>query len=194
VHAFEYLRSVARARRADEVDTASGFVQMVAHGALDGPDLLVAARRMTERHPQAVPLWWAAARLVVAPDPTATAREILDGWHADLDGDPRFDDAPEPDSGAESRPATVTAVAASSRTVVLGRGEFTRFDAARLAGRRVRVEVPFGRSLDDALLGGLLDASTDHDWVVIEVDGDMAIRHLGPSAPHSAGLLRRSVI
>lgn len=183
------------------MDTAAGFVQMVAHGALGGPDLLVAARRMTERHPRAVPLWWAAARLVMAADPRSTAQEILAVWGEDGDWDDWSDqDQPDamqgdPDPGdAMSLPAVVTAVASSSQRCVLGAGEATRLEAARIADRRISIEVPVGRSLDDNLLGCVLEAAAGSDWSVVPVEPGFAVRHLGTTAPHARGLLRRSVI
>ena len=216
VHAFEYLRSVARTRRGGDLDAAAGFVQMVAHGALDGPDLLVAARRLLERRPESVPLWWSAARLVMAPDPLHLAAEMLDQWDQDQferddrDGDDvdlgyvdlgyvdladvDVADLDDADGLAPVRRLSVEAVAASSRRILLEPGDADRMASARLAGRRVVVDVPFGRSLDDALLQCVIDAIPRHGWVVSESAPDTAVIHRGPIAPHSRGLLRRSAI
>ena len=216
VHAFEYLRSVARTRRGGDLDAAAGFVQMVAHGALDGPDLLVAARRLLERRPESVPLWWSAARLVMAPDPLHLAAEMLDQWDQDQferddrDGDDvdvgyvdlgyvdladvDVADLDDADGLAPVRRLSVEAVAASSRRILLEPGDADRMASARLAGLRVVVDVPFGRSLDDALLQCVIDAIPRHGWVVSESAPDTAVIHRGPIAPHSRGLLRRSAI
>ncbi len=226
VHAFEYLRSVARTRRGGDLEAAAGFVQMVAHGALDGPDLLVAARRLLERRPESVPLWWSAARLVMAPDPLHLAAEMLDQWDqdqferddrdgddvdvgyvdlgyvdladvdlADVDvADVDVADLDDADGLAPVRRLSVEAVAASSRRILLEPGDADRMASARLAGRRVVVDVPFGRSLDDALLQCVIDAIPRHGWVVSESAPDTAVIHRGPIAPHSRGLLRRSAI
>lgn len=200
MHAFEYLRSVARTRRGGDLEAAAGFVQMVAHGALDGPDLMVAARRLLERRPESVPLWWSAARLVMASEPQRLADEILDHWDSehlaydDLDGDAFADDDPDADGASPVRPLTVVAVAVSNRRVVLEPGDADRVASAQLAGRRVLVEVPFGRSLDDSLLQCVLDAAPHGRWSVSDTGPDVAVAHRGPTAPHSGGLLRRSAI
>lgn len=204
VHAFEYLRSVARTRRGGDLEAAAGFVQMVAHGALDGPDLLVAARRMIERRPDSVPLWWSAARLVMASDPRQLAVQILDLWDRDdldvdslsvddLDG--ADSDAGAVDSGFPSvRPQRVVAVAASARRFVLESGDADRMTSATLVGRRVVVDVPVSRSLDDSLLQCVLDAAPVGRWLVSEVVTGVQVTHRGVAAPHSGGLLRRSAI
>lgn len=214
VHAFEYLRSVARTRRGGDLEAAAGFVQMVAHGALDGPDLLVAARRMIERRPDSVPLWWSAARLVMASDPRQLAVQILDLWDRDdldvdslsvddLDVDELGDDALDGadsdagavDSGFSSvRPQRVVAVAASARRFVLESGDADRMTSATLVGRRVVVDVPVSRSLDDSLLQCVLDAAPVGRWLVSEVVTGVQVTHRGVAAPHSGGLLRRSAI
>ena len=187
-------------RRGGDLEAAAGFVQMVAHGALDGPDLIVAARRLLERRPESVPLWWSAARLVMAPEPQRLAVEILDQWdsehlaYADLDDDARSYD--EPDDGGTSpvRSLTVVAVAGSTRRLVLEPGDADRVTLARLAGRRVLVEIPVGRSLDDSLLQCVLDATPQGRWIVSEAVPNTVVTHRGPTAPHSGGLLRRSAI
>ena len=169
------------------MEAAVGFVQMVAHGALDGPDLLVAARRLLERRPDAIPLWWSTARLAMAVDPRETAREILRCW------DEEIDDRRDVNSDS-SGPALVTAVMASAVRFVLGSGEAARLETARLAGRRVRIDVPVGRSLDDPLLGRVLDVATVDGWSLFAVESGCTVVHRGPSAPHVGGLLRRSAI
>lgn len=195
---------MARTRRGGDLEAAAGFVQMVAHGALDGPDLLVAARRMIERRPDSVPLWWSAARLVMASDPRQLAVQILDLWDRDdLDVDELGDDAldgADSDAGAVDsgfpsvRPQRVVAVAASARRFVLESGDADRMTSATLVGRRVVVDVPVGRSLDDSLLQCVLDAAPVGRWVVSEVVTGVPVTHRGVTAPHSGGLLRRSAI
>jgi hypothetical protein len=195
VHAFEYLRSVARTRRGDDTDVAVGLVQMVAHGALEGPDLLVAARRLIERRPDAIPLWWSAARLIMAADASRTAQEILRLWDEDLEGVPH-DECGEVagDDDPLGLPAPLTAFAASGSRFVLTAGETARLDTARLADRRVRVEVPVGRSLDDTLLSHVIGGSVGRGLVVHDGDERITIVHRGPLAPHVGALLRRSAI
>jgi hypothetical protein len=76
VHPIEHLRYVARARGAD----ASALVQETAHALssmrFDPPGLVVACRRILERHPECGPLWWLCARLLNSPEPFELAWEL----------------------------------------------------------------------------------------------------------------------
>lgn len=61
---------------------------------LDPAGLVVACRRIVERHPTNGPLWWLCARLLVSGDPFAEARTLAD----------EFDDDPTPDLLAGALP------------------------------------------------------------------------------------------
>jgi hypothetical protein len=50
----------------------------------DPAGLVVACRRILERHPECGPLWWLCARLLTAPDPCETAWALVD----EIDEDP----------------------------------------------------------------------------------------------------------
>lgn len=85
MHPLEYLRSVARHTRADGVHVAQEFAGLVGGWGLSGPELIVAARRLLDRRPDAVELWWAASVIVAARDERSAARcveEVLDEPHA----------------------------------------------------------------------------------------------------------------
>lgn len=43
---------------------------------LDPAGLVVACRRIVERHPSSGPLWWLCAHVVTSPDPLGTARQV----------------------------------------------------------------------------------------------------------------------
>lgn len=57
----------------------------VALGSLhtSGPDLVVACRRIVERHPETGALWWLCARLLMSPEPTRLAWQIADEIESD---------------------------------------------------------------------------------------------------------------
>jgi hypothetical protein len=78
VHPIERLRYVARARGADAealvVETASALRGL----GLDPSGLVVACRRIVERHPTCGPLWWLCARLLTAPDPGRAIRATVE--------------------------------------------------------------------------------------------------------------------
>lgn len=84
VHPIEHLRYVARARGAD----ASSLVRETAYAlsmlGFDPSGLVVATRRIVERHPECAPLWWLCARLLTASDPDRVAWTLPD----ELDHDP----------------------------------------------------------------------------------------------------------
>jgi hypothetical protein len=95
VHPIEQLRYVARARGAD----ASAMVRETASAVrglrLDPAGLVVACRRIVERHPASGPLWWLCARLLVSGDPFVEARSLADAFDADPTPDVLVDTIPE---------------------------------------------------------------------------------------------------
>lgn len=78
MHPIEHLRYVARARGLDPAELAREAA--VALGSLRGDhrDLVIACRRIVERHPEAGPLWWTGAEILSAADPGRAAWELAD--------------------------------------------------------------------------------------------------------------------
>jgi hypothetical protein len=78
MHPIEHLRYVARAHNFD----ASELVReaAVALGSLrtDAPNLVIACRRIVERHPEVGPLWWLCSRMLTSDDPRSTAWTVAD--------------------------------------------------------------------------------------------------------------------
>ena len=83
MHPIEHLRYLARTDSAD----AAGLVAETATalGALRGEhaNLVVAARRIVERHPSVGPLWWLCAHLLVSDDARELAWDLADEVSAD---------------------------------------------------------------------------------------------------------------
>lgn len=78
MHPIEHLRYVARARGVDPTELTREAA--VALGSLRGEhrDLVIACRRIVERHPEAGPLWWMGAEILVADDAGRAAWELAD--------------------------------------------------------------------------------------------------------------------
>jgi len=76
LHPIEHLRYVARAGDADPVMIATETATAMRH--LDSSGLVVAARRVLQRHPTNGPLWWVCSHLVTAPEHGARVLSLVD--------------------------------------------------------------------------------------------------------------------
>ena len=83
MHPIERLRYVARASGAGQADLVRETASALASLGFDPPGLLTACRRILQRHPSSGPLWWLAARVLTAGDPTAEAWRAADEIDAD---------------------------------------------------------------------------------------------------------------
>lgn len=100
MHPIEHLRYVARARGAGASSLVREAATALASLRADHANLVIAGRRIVERHPEAGPLWWMAAELLTSSDPTRLAWEIAD----------RVDDDPTPRHLAAALPDEATVV------------------------------------------------------------------------------------
>lgn len=87
VHPIERLRYVARARGADAESLVRETAGALRGLGLDPSGLVVASRRIVERHPACGPLWWLCARLLTSTDPTATGRQVVREMEDDATAD-----------------------------------------------------------------------------------------------------------
>jgi hypothetical protein len=78
VHPIERLRYVARARGADAESLVRETAGALRGLGLDTSGLVVACRRIVERHPTSGPLWWLCARMLTSAEPMAAARSAVD--------------------------------------------------------------------------------------------------------------------
>jgi hypothetical protein len=83
VHPIEHLRYVARARGADPASLVRETAHALSSMRFDPSGLVVACRRIVERHPDCAPLWWLCSRLLTSPEPFELAWAIADEIHAD---------------------------------------------------------------------------------------------------------------
>jgi hypothetical protein len=189
VHPIEHLRFVARARGAD----ASALVReaAVALGSLraDHANLVIAGRRIVERHPEAGPLWWLCARLLTSDEPNALAWELVDEIEADPA--PRAVAAALPDEAtvltigwpdvagaAIARRADVTVLCADSR-----------YEASSFMQRLERVDV----ACEPVPAESLARAAVSADVVMIEAVAACPERILAPIGSHVVAAVARSV-
>ncbi|MEO8267413.1 MAG: hypothetical protein ABI706_18075 [Ilumatobacteraceae bacterium] len=87
MHPIERLRYVARSSGGDQrmlVRETAGALRGL---GFDPAGLVVACRRIVERHPNSGPLWWLCASVLAAPDPYRCAAALAD----DLEVDPTPD-------------------------------------------------------------------------------------------------------
>ena len=78
MHPIEHLRYVARARGIDAAELVREAATALGSMRGDHRDLVIACRRIVERHPEAGPLWWLGAELLTADDPHSLAWELAD--------------------------------------------------------------------------------------------------------------------
>jgi hypothetical protein len=78
MHPIEHLRYVARARNVDASDLVREAAVALGSLRTDGPNLVIACRRIVERHPEVGPLWWLCARMLTSDDPRSMAWTVAD--------------------------------------------------------------------------------------------------------------------
>lgn len=78
MHPIERLRWIARADGESAISLASEAASTLGElASIEPVAVLTACRRLLERHPACGPLYWAAARLLVAADPAEAAEEAV---------------------------------------------------------------------------------------------------------------------
>lgn len=102
MHPIEHLRYVARSRGFDASEIVRESAVALASLRADGPNLVIACRRIVERHPEIGPLWWLCARLLTTDDPCRLAWDLAGA----VDGDP----APRAIAAAVPADATVVTI------------------------------------------------------------------------------------
>jgi hypothetical protein len=83
VHPIERLRYVARSQGSDQrtlVEETAGALRGL---GLDHAGLVVACRRILQRHPTSGPLWWLCASLLNSTDPLGATRRLAREMDAD---------------------------------------------------------------------------------------------------------------
>jgi hypothetical protein len=86
VHPIEHLRYVARAQGADPASLVEETAHALGSLRFDPSGLVVACRRIVERHPFAGPLWWLCANVATSAEPFDAVWELAEEIHDDRTG------------------------------------------------------------------------------------------------------------
>lgn len=86
VHPIEHLRYVARAQGADPTSLVEETAHALGSLHFDPSGLVVACRRIVERHPFAGALWWLCANVVTSAEPFEAVWELADEIRSDRTG------------------------------------------------------------------------------------------------------------
>ena len=189
VHPIEHLRYLARARGADSASLVREAATALASLRADHANLVIACRRIVERHPQAGQLWWMCARLLTSDDPTSLAWQIADEVADDpvsrvlaaaLDNDVTVLTIGWPDVAGEAivRRGDVRVLCADSR-----------HEASGFVQRLERCEV----DCEPIPAESIARAAREADVVIVEAAAASARRLIAPVGSHVLAAVGRSV-
>lgn len=189
MHPIEHLRYVARARGADASSLVREAATALASLRADHASLVIAGRRIVERHPEVGPLWWMCAHLLTSDDPTERAWEIAE--QIDADRTPRRVAEALPDE------ATVLTIGwpelAGAGLVVRGDARVlcadSRFEASAFLQRLERYDV----ECEPVPAESIARAAAAADVVVVEALAAAPGRVLAPVGSHVIAAVGRSV-
>ncbi|MCY7297617.1 MAG: hypothetical protein LH616_00195 [Ilumatobacteraceae bacterium] len=165
MHPIERLRYLARSSGGDPRVMVSETASALRGMGADPAGLVVACRRIVERHPTSGPLWWLCAHMLTAADPYSTARRLAD----EIDGDVT------PDVLIDSIPADITVCVVGwpdlAGEAILRRGDIRvlAIDADDQGGSFVRRLERSDVEAEVIEPGGLAAAVLAADLVLIEV-------------------------
>jgi hypothetical protein len=189
MHPIEHLRYVARSRGAN----ASELVReaAIAIGSMHGDhrDLVIACRRIVERHPEAGPLWWLGAELLVADDPHRSAWDLAERV-AD-DRSPRAIAAALPDDATVLTIGwpTVAGAALARRGDVRVLCADARHEASSFMQRLERSDV----ECEPVEAEALARATAAADLVIVDAVAACAERVLAPIGSHVVAAVAKSL-
>lgn len=86
VHPIEHLRYVARAQGADPTSLVEETAHALGSLHFDPSSLVVACRRIVERHPFTGALWWLCANVVTSAEPFEAVWELAEAIRSDRTG------------------------------------------------------------------------------------------------------------
>jgi hypothetical protein len=189
VHPIEHLRHVARARGADATSLVREAASALGSLRADHANLVIAGRRIVERHPEVGPLWWMCACLLTSDDPTARAWEIAD----------EIDTDPTPRRVAEALPADATVLTVGWPELggagLMSRGDVrvlcvdSRFEASGFMQRLERYDV----ECEPVPAESIARAASVADLVLVEAVAAAPGRVLAPVGSHVVAAVGRSV-
>lgn len=189
MHPIEHLRYVARARGVDASSLVSEAATALASLRADRANLVIAGRRIVERHPEVGPLWWMCAHLLTSDDPTTQAWEIAD--RIERDPTPRHVAAALPD---EATVLTIGWPELGGAGLML-RGDVrvlcadSRFEASGFMQRLERYHV----ECEPVPTESIARAAAAADAVLVEAVAACPDRILAPVGSHVLAAVARTV-
>lgn len=155
----------------------------------DHANLVIAGRRIVERHPEVGPLWWMCACLLTSDDPTGRAWQIAD----------EIDTDPTPRRVADALPADATVLTIGWPELggagLMSRGDVrvlcvdSRFEASGFMQRLERYDV----ECEPVPAESIARAASVADVVLVEAVAAGPGRALAPVGSHVVAAVGRSV-
>ena len=185
MHPIEHLRYVARATGADPVSLVVETAQALRGLRSEPAGLVLAARRIVERHPTCAPLWWLCASVLAAADPFEKAQELSDRMDADETTNYLIDTLPADATVCMVgwSPTALEAIARRGDCRAIIVDSFGTGDAAVNALERLDIEVQ-GVTLEHAAIGVQLS-----DVVIIDALGCGGTEVLSVGGAHAVAAL-----
>lgn len=177
MHPIERLRYVARARGADAESLVRETAGALRGLGLDTAGLVVACRRIVDRHPTSGPLWWLCARMLTSADPLAAGRQAVDEMEADRTCDELELALPEGGTVATIGWPDLTGYALARRGDVRVLAVEAGHEASTFVQRLERVDVECELVPTEAAALAVAEA----DLVLVEADALDATRVIAPT-------------
>ena len=185
MHPIEHLRYVARATGAGPVSLVVETAQALRGLRSEPAGLVLAARRIVERHPTCAPLWWLCASVLAAADPFEKAQELSDRMDADETTNYLIDTLPADATVCMVgwSPTALEAIARRGDCRAIIVDSFGTGDAAVNALERLDIEVQ-GVTLEHAAIGVQMS-----DVVIIDALGCGGTEVLSVGGAHAVAAL-----
>ena len=185
MHPIEHLRYVARATGADPVSLVVETAQALRGLRSEPAGLVLAARRIVERHPTCAPLWWLCASVLAAADPFEKAKELSGLMDADETTTHLVDALPSDATVCIVgwSPSALEAIARRGDCRAIIVDSFGTGDAAVQALERLDIEVQ-GVTLEHAALGVQMS-----DVVIVDALGCGGTEVLSVGGSHAVAAL-----
>jgi len=189
VHPIEHLRVVARATGTDASVIVREAAIALASLRTDPAPLVIACRRIVERHCELGPVWWLCARLLASDDPSESALASAD----EIDSDPT--DRQIAMALPEGAVVVTIGWPAIGGAALMRRGDLSvlcadsRHRSSSFMQRLERYEI----ECDPIPTESLAHAVAGADLVLIEAVAASPLRVLAPVGSHVLAAVARSV-
>lgn len=181
MHPIEHLRYLARADSSEAARMVGETATALGSLGHDPATLVLAVRRILERHAGVGPMWWMAAHLLVAGDVYDRAWGLADEIADDPTADHVADElARAREAGDE--PTVVVLGAGSPELLLVDPKMAARARVAAAAGEPVWLATPVGTCLPGRYVEAVAEAAGHR---LVELDRAVVARVIGPSGASS---------